>query len=118
MNTEIYKNKLEEEKKILEEELSSLGKVDKTGDWEATPEEQTYPESDENDMADRTEDYGERSSTLNALELRLKDVNEALSKIENGNYGVCEICQKTIEGERLEVNPSSRTCIDCKEKII
>ena len=37
MNLNIYKTKLEEEKKLLEDELSSLGKVDKTGGGLCTP---------------------------------------------------------------------------------
>ncbi len=118
MNIDKYKTKLEEEKKLLEEELGSLGRVDKTGDWEATPEIITSPEPDENEMADRTEDYEERSSTLNALEIRLRDVNLALKKIEDRNYGICEICQNKIEEDRLEANPSAQTCKNCKEKVV
>ena len=117
---EKYKIKLQEEKKLLEEELKSIGKLDtKTGDWEATPEGELNIQEvqDEADMADRAEDYGERSSTLSVLEKRLTDINKALSLIENGTYGICEVCQKKIEGERLDVNPSARTCENCIEKI-
>lgn len=117
---EKYKTKLEEEKKLLEEELKSLGTVDKeTGDWEATPESETKAQDveDEGDMADRAEDYEERSSTLSVLESRLEDINHALSLIENGQYGVCEICKNKIEEKRLEANPSARTCEACMEKI-
>jgi RNA polymerase-binding protein DksA len=119
MNTDIYKKKLEEEKKLIEDELSSLGRMDKeTGDWEAIPQEQTAPEADENDMADRTEDYEERSSTMDTLETRLKDINEALTKIETGNYGICESCGKPIEQDRLEANPSAKTCKECMNKVV
>jgi hypothetical protein len=46
MNIEENKKKLIEEKKLLEDELGSLGKFDKkTGDWQATPETQTAPEA-------------------------------------------------------------------------
>ena len=52
MNTSTYKIKLEEEKKILEDELASMGKLDKeTGDWEATPPAQSAPEADESDAS-------------------------------------------------------------------
>ena len=119
MNLKIYKTKLEEEKKLLEDELSTLGQVDKTGDWEATPEDEMNSQEvqDEGDMAERAEDYEERSIKLNSLEIRLSDVNEALEKIEGDNYGICENCKKEIEEDRLEVNPAARTCKECVDKI-
>lgn len=117
---DIYKTKLEEEKKLLEEELATLGQVDKTGDWKATPEneimEQEVP--DEADMADRAEDFEERSSKLDLLELRLNDIKKALEKIERGDYGVCEKCKKKIEEDRLEVNPAALTCKECMNEVV
>ena len=118
---EKYKIKLEEEKKLLEEELASIGKFDKeTNDWEATPESEVKAQDvgDDGDMAERAEDYEERSSTLSALEIRLNDIKDALIRIEEGGYGVCEVCGNKIEEERLKVNPSARTCIACMEKVI
>jgi DnaK suppressor protein len=115
METEKYKTKLLAEKKLLEEELGSLGKVDKKGDWEATPEQENSIQEvqDEADMADRSEDYQERSSVLNTLEERLASVNLALEKVDRGEYGVCEKCHKKISSERLEANPAAPTCEDC-----
>ena len=118
MKTDIIKTKLEEERNLLEGELSKLGKVDKTGDWEATPEEETTgPQADENDLFDKTEEYEERSSTLDSLEKRLANINKALLKIKNGNYGICEVCGKKIEDDRLEANPAAITCKEDIEKI-
>lgn len=118
---EKYKAKLEEEKKILEVELSSIGKFDgETGDWEAVPDGEISSQEvlDEGDMADRASNYEERTSILNSLEKRLADINKALEKIENGGYGVCEICKAQIEEDRLEVNPSAKTCKSCINKPI
>jgi len=118
MNTEINKKRLEEEKKLLEEELSGMGRVDKkTGEWEATPEEQTSPEADENDLADRSEDYEERVSTTEVLNKRLDDINLALENITSGKYGICIVCGIEIEEDRLEANPAAHTCKACMEKV-
>jgi len=119
MNTKIYKTKLEEEKKLIEDELSEIGKVDKTGDWEAKPEDEMNSQEvpDEGDLAERSADYEERSIKLNTLEFRLSDIKKALGKIENGKYGICEICGKKIEEDRLEVNPAAKTCKECMEKV-
>ena len=118
MQNELYKNKLEKEKKLLEEELGSLGKIDKTGEWEAVPESETNTQEvqDEADMAERAEDYEERSSILNSLEKRLNDINDALLKIEKGTYGICEISGAQIEEDRLIANPAARTCKKCMEQ--
>ena len=120
MDTNKYKTKLDEEKKLLIEELGSLGKVDKTGDWEAVPDTEvnTQDVQDDGDMAERSEDYEERSSVLDPLEIRLADINKALSKIEKGDYGICESCGNNIEEDRLEANPSAKTCKACMEKIM
>lgn len=120
MDTNIYKTKLEEEKKLLVIELGELGRVDKTGDWEATPdnEAQNQDVPDEGDMAERAEDYEERSSKLNLLEIRLADINKALSRLGSKEYGICEVCENKIEEDRLEVNPAAKTCKECMEKVI
>ncbi len=117
MNIENNKKKLIEEKKLLESELNDLGHVDKkTGEWEAVPETQTAPGTDENEE-DRSEDFEERVGTVEPLNTRLEDINHALYEIENGNYATCEVCGKDIEEDRLEINPAARTCKNCMEKI-
>lgn len=113
IDTKHFKNKLEEEKKILISEMSDLGILNpKTGDWEAipNPEEMATAEADENDRADRGEDFQERTSTLNTLEKRFKEVQKALENIEQKNYGKCETCGEDIEADRLEANPAAATC--------
>jgi DnaK suppressor protein len=44
---------------------------------------------------------------------QLIDLEDALSRVERGGYGVCEACGQPIAPERLEVRPSARTCISC-----
>lgn len=120
MNLNNYKTKLEEEKKLLEDELGSLGQVDKTGDWEAIPEEEIKSQEvqDDGDMAERSEDYQERSIKLNSLETRLANINKALEKIHGDSFGLCANCGKEIEEDRLEVNPAALTCKECMNKVV
>jgi DnaK suppressor protein len=49
----------------------------------------------------------------NDLQL-LKDMDNALDKIKNGAYGICEECEEKISEKRLEANPVARYCITCK----
>ena len=110
MNTEIYKQKLIDEQKILEEELSTIAIKDPSNNtWEAVPLE-SNDTTDENDNADRAENYEERSSLVKTLTQRLSDVLHALAKIENNTYGFCEVSKNEIEEDRLMANPAARTC--------
>ena len=116
LNLEYYKKNLEEEKTLLEGQLSELGVVDpKSNDWGAILPGKD-DQADPSIAADRLEDFGERSATLGELEIRYKSILEALKKIEIGGYGVCKICKEIIETKRLEANPSSNTCIKHKEE--
>lgn len=105
------KEKLEKERDILLEEVRDMGKLNpETGEWEATPMEQDIPEADQNDMADRFADYEEKSSMLRELGARLNNILRAIKGINRDSFGKCEVCKKSIESERLEVNPAARTC--------
>ena len=44
----------------------------------------------------------------------LSEVQVALNKIEDGTYGICEVCHREISKDRLEVRPYSRLCIQCE----
>src|SRR6187549_517831 len=46
----------------------------------------------------------------------LRNIEEALWRIEHGTYGVCRDCGEPIAEARLNAIPWSRLCITCKEK--
>lgn len=105
------KENLEKERDILLEEMKGMGKLnEETGEWETTPEELEFPESDENDKADRFEDFEARSSLMRTLEPRLNNILKALKSLGREFFGKCEVCKKDIEVARLEANPAARTC--------
>lgn len=105
------KEKLEKERDSLLEGLKDMGKLNPdTNEWEATPEEMNYIETDQNDMADRFEDFESKSSTIKVLEKKLISVLQALKSIGRESFGKCEVCKKDIEVARLKANPSARTC--------
>jgi len=109
MNTEHFKQKLEEEKARLEGELGAIG-ANKTDDnWEArnTIDADT---AEDTEVADKFEELEINEGVVATLEPQLKDVDHALEKIKNGTYGTCETCGAPIEEDRLEANPSARTC--------
>ena len=105
------KEKLEKERDVLAEQMKDMGKLNtETGEWEATPEEQDVPQSDQNDMADRFEDFEAKSSMIRTLEPRLQNILRAIKNVNRESFGRCEVCKKDIEKDRLEANPAARTC--------
>jgi DnaK suppressor protein len=48
--------------------------------------------------------------------MRLQEVDEALDRIANGTYGVCEECGEPIGLKRIEVRPVAKYCVSCKAK--
>lgn len=107
-----FGQKLETEKKLLEKELEKVGRrnPDNLSDWEATPTDRDASQADENTVADSIEGYEDNLAIVNTLESRYQDIKSALDKIQHNTYGVCQICGEEIDTERLEANPSARTC--------
>jgi RNA polymerase-binding transcription factor DksA len=115
MNTkdiQYWKDKLENEKKLLESELATVGHVNPNnpGSWQATTTDIDVDSADENELADKMEELEENELILGQLEKQLVEVTAALERIEKGTYGICEVGGDKIEKERLEASPSARTC--------
>lgn len=112
------KKDLEKEKKKIETDLNNFAVKDKETrehwnikfpkfDIETTP---TLEEE-----ADETEEYATLLPIEISLEERLKDINTALKKIENNQYGKCEKCAKNISINRLIICPEAKFCLKCKK---
>lgn len=46
----------------------------------------------------------------------IKKIKQALERIENGTYGICESCGEEISVKRLKARPVTTQCIECKAK--
>lgn len=112
IDTSEYKKRLEHDLHAVTLELNELGihNPQVKEDWIPVPQDGDISEADENVSADRAEDLEERTATLSQLEKRYNDIVLALSKIEQNTFGVCEISGEPIEEDRLNANPSARTC--------
>lgn len=55
-------------------------------------------------------------SMLASTEQHLADAELALSKLEDGRFGRCEVCGGAIEQPRLEARPTARTCLACASR--
>lgn len=117
IDTAKFQARLEKELKTLEAELKSVGhkNPDNPKDWEPGAGTVDVNATDLADIADNIESYESNTAILKPLEKQWGDVKLALDKIKKGAYGVCEVCKAPIEAERLEANPSARTCLAHKE---
>lgn len=50
------------------------------------------------------------------VEQKIEQLQEALERLDAGDYGVCESCEQPINPERLEVLPGTTLCIECARR--
>jgi|SRR3989338_584351 len=103
---------LEAEKDSVEEDLASHGRRrSETGDWQGSSAGFEGQEADPIDAADQIEELATNIPLVEELELRHKDIEDALEKMDNGTYGACEECGEEIPADRLDANPAARACV-------
>lgn len=104
---------LETERDSLEEELASHGRMlNDAGDWQGSSQGYEGEEADPIDAADQIEELVTNIPLVAELEERHTDVVEALEKMEQGTYGICEESGEPIPLERLKADPAARTKIE------
>lgn len=102
---------MEKELSLLERDLATVGRKNpyQKGDWEATEPEDGH-EVEEGEIADKLSEYNDNIGAVDQLELKLNNVKDALTRIENGSYGICTVCKEKIEEDRLNAYPAASTC--------
>lgn len=71
--------------------------------------------SDEN--AQETSEYSTNLATEKVLKGTLRDIENALERIENNTYGICKYCNNLIDEKRLLARPVASACVECKTKL-
>ena len=70
---------------------------------------------DDLDFAEAVSDSFTSGILVNKQKQELKEIDEALENIENGTYGICEMCDEPIVVGRLKAKPFAKFCTDCRE---
>ena len=110
------KNKLKHFQSLLENICTEI-----VGDVEKAHHNKKSSEVEQ--MADISDDaarsYGKKlQGDLEEQEwVKLKQVEAALKKVEDGEYGICEQCEQEILETRLEIMPYTEYCIQCLSEI-
>ena len=99
-------------KKLDEQKRQLLAEAEGTINDSMNPEIENFP-----DMGDQAAAESDRS-----FELRIRDrerkllakIREAIERIDEGTYGICDECGDEISNKRLEARPVTTQCIECK----
>ncbi len=109
IDSNLLHSRLEQERKRLREELAHLKASnhptsDRGGSWFGKRDEQ----------ANEAAELRKQQSSEGRLEDLLAKVEHALHKFDEGSYGVCDNCGRSIEPARLEALPHASLCLKCK----
>ena len=109
------KKTLLQEKAEIETQLSEIAKRNPAikGDWTAIPADFADPADSLDEKAQSVTSLEERRAVEQSLELRLREIDETLEKLDKGTYGVCSNCNLPIDKKRLQAMPALKHCFDC-----
>src|SRR5260221_11628312 len=111
MDTDAARARLEAARTRLEEKRRAAQDLVSGTPEEAVQELATYDQH----LADQGTETFERErdlSVLQRVEAQLREVDDALARLDAGTYGRCEICGKEIGEARLEAMPAARYCLE------
>ncbi|MCR4293008.1 MAG: TraR/DksA C4-type zinc finger protein [Candidatus Kuenenia sp.] len=93
----------------MQEETLKKSRQDASGDLSNVPIH----------MADVGTDNYERELMIELMqngEDGVRNIDDALERIEEGTFGICEACEKKINRERLKAVPYASLCINCQRE--
>jgi DnaK suppressor protein len=94
-----FEEKLSKAKEKFKEEIRARDKVTK------------------NHPADHNNTYVFGDSRVNHLIKCLQKIDEAIKRVDQGTYGICEECGRLIPQARLKIAPFTRHCVPCKNSL-
>lgn len=93
---------------MLEELDDKLGKITDDSDLDDDPVTNSFVESDVETDSDETESLAE-----DAMRNDINNIQQAISQIDSGTYGICLACGQPIKKEYLKTVPFSSHCHHC-----
>lgn len=113
MELDVARARLLEEKQRLIEATNGLAdELDLDESQQASTGELTAYDQHPADAASDTFEREKDSAILTTLKGRGQEIDAALQRLDDGTYGKCEACGKEIGGDRLELFPFARFCIE------
>ena len=110
----ITKDKLKKQQEKIKKQLAEISNRSKRkGGYSYEAKFPEYGRS-EDENANEVADFADSISLGKSLERSLIEVELALKKITDNQYGLCETCKKKINRKRLAILPTARHCLRCK----
>ena len=109
-NFDLLRSHLESEQKHLTEQLEQL----QAGVRPADERREGSPFGKREEEATESLELEKRLALEKQMREQLAGVEHALSKFEEGTYGLCDSCGKKIDPARLEALPQASLCLECK----
>jgi len=109
LDREAVAGRLDDERHDVESRLAAMQR-DLASVFEASADSNA---DDEHDPEGQTIAY-ERSqlaALITSAEGHLAGIDAARRRLDNGTYGICEVCGEPIPAARLDVRPTARTCV-------
>jgi DnaK suppressor protein len=106
--------KIEEFRELLQGRLGELLKHAEATVSGMTDGKENFP-----DPTDRAALESDRNFLLRIRDRERKlisKIREALERLEDGSYGICESCGEEISEQRLKARPMATLCIECKKR--
>jgi len=101
-------------KKLVKQRGELLTEAEQTLSSKIGKEQESFPDPTDQAVAELDNSFVLR---LRGREQKLlKKIDEAISRIDDGTYGVCESCGGQISVKRLEARPVTTLCIECKTR--
>jgi len=102
---QLRKNLLEERKQLVQKAMK----------------DQNIKESSmHGDIVDQSNDYLDRELLMGLAEhdrLRLQEIDEAIKRMDEGTYGICQMSGEEISDERLMALPTAKYTLECQSKL-
>lgn len=112
-----FKRQLEQEKNNL---MQTINHIDDGGLGvslsDSVEELSTYdqhPADVGTEVFERSKDFALREDAM----IKLQAIDHARQRMENGTYGICEVCGKEIPLERLRAVPYTTQCVHCRSRV-
>ena len=96
---------------MLEELNLRLARITNNVRHSDVPLEKDFAEQATQNENDEVMDY-----LGNSARTEIELIKQAIARIDNGQYGICQVCDEPISKERLEALPYSGLCIKCASK--
>lgn len=110
-------DKLQRFRVLVEQRLAELTAADSSKREEARPVELDQTRVGRLSRQDALQSQALSVAALERNQAHIRRLRAALSRVDAGDYGMCEECGREIPEGRLEIDPAADYCVACAEQL-